>query len=137
MKSDRDTDFSRFKTYAWEHGWQAYDKTVHTNIVAAVDHELGALGLVKQPEGSGDRSSPMRRCAASTSTSTRSRPTATTVGGYNVGTLVVLLLEPGTRKELFRGRVDKPIETDAERVKPIVDAAVAEMFAKYPTRSRK
>jgi hypothetical protein len=46
----------------------------------------------------------------------------------------VLLLDPGTRNELFRGRVDKPIVLEPEKVQPVVDSAVTEMFAKYPTR---
>lgn len=138
VKADRDADFSRFKSYSWEHGWQAYDKAVHAAIMAAVDRELGTLGLVKQPDGAADllvTYASLRRIDVDLN----SKPTDGNGGRrqYDVGTLVVLLLEPGTRKELFRGRVDKPIETDADQVKPIIDGAVAEIFAKYPTRSRK
>jgi hypothetical protein len=56
---------------------------------------------------------------------------------YDVGTLLVLVLEPGTRKELFRARGDQPIEAEPEKLQAAIDAMVAEIFAKYPTRTRK
>ncbi len=138
VTADKDTNFAAFKSYSWEHGWQAYDKTVHADIMAAIDRELAALGLVKKPEGAGDllvTYASLRRIdvdlKAKTSEANGRLPE------YHVGTLVVLLLEKGTRKELFRGRVDKPIELEVARVKPIIDEAVAAMFAKYPTRTGK
>ena len=135
VKADDKTDFSKLKTYTWEHGWQATDKTVHEQIMAAIDRELGTVGLAKKPSGPADvlvTYASLRRIDVDLN----SKPTAGegTRRQYDVGSLVVLLLEPQTRKELFRARVDQPIEADAEKVKPIIDAAVKEMFAKYPGR---
>ncbi len=48
---DKGTDFSKLKTYTWEHGWQAFDKSAHEQIQAAVDRELGALGYQKRESG--------------------------------------------------------------------------------------
>jgi len=136
--ADKDTDFSTFKTYTWEPGWQTYDKAVHAQIVAAVDRELAALGLSKQASGPSDvvvTYASLRR----TDVDLNSKPTVGHGGRkqYDVGTLVLLLREPETRKELFRARVDKPIEAEPAKMQAVIDSAIAEMFAKYPTRLRK
>jgi hypothetical protein len=55
----------------------------------------------------------------------------------DVGSLLIQMLEPGTGKELFHGRVDKPIDTDPEQLTAAINAAVADVFAKYPTRTKK
>jgi hypothetical protein len=138
VTADKGANFSAYKTYKWEHGWQAYDKAVDASITGAIDRELSGVGLSKA-DGTPDvlvTYASLRRVDVDL----KSKPTDGNGGRrqYDVGTLVVLLLEPGTRKELFRGRVDKPIEvTSSDGVKPIIDGAVAEMFAKYPTRQKK
>jgi hypothetical protein len=45
--------------------------------------------------------------------------------------------EPGTGKELLRGKVDKPIELSPDKLHDVIDGVVTEIFAKYPTRTRK
>ena len=139
VTADKGTNFAGFKSYAWEHGWQAYDKQVDADIKAAVDRELGGLGLAKKDSG-GDlivTYATLRRVDVDLNSKPTSADGKSGLKQFDVGTLVVLLLEPGTRKELFRGRVDKPIEIDRDHVKAIVDAAVTDMFAKYPTRVKK
>ena len=137
VKADEKADFSKFKTYTWEHGWQAYDKTVNANILAAVDRELAGVGLTKKASGPGDlivTYASLRRIDVDTNAKQEADGMRRQ---YDVGSLVVLLLEPGTRKELFRARVDQPIELDApDKVKSVIDSAVAEMFAKYPTKRK-
>jgi hypothetical protein len=56
---------------------------------------------------------------------------------YTVGTLVVVMRESANDKEVFRARVKKPIELTPDKIKVIIDDVVAEMFAQYPTRTRK
>ena len=56
---------------------------------------------------------------------------------YTVGSLVVVMRELATSKEVFRARVSKPIELAPDKIKATIDEVVAEMFAKYPTRTRK
>src|SRR3954465_2362150 len=104
VKVDDKTDFAALKTYKWEHGWQTYDKRVHQGILAAVDRELAAAGLTKKASGPADllvTYASLRRIAGDLN----AKPAAGdgTHPQYDVGTLVVLLLEPGSRKELFRG----------------------------------
>jgi hypothetical protein len=137
VKTDGKTEFAKFKTYTWEHGWQTYDQRVHQGILAAVDRELAAAGLTKKEAGPADllvTYASLRR----TDVDLDSKTTAAdgTRRQYDVGTLIVLLLEPGSRKELFRGRVDTPIVVDSDKVIAIVDSTVNDMFAKYPTKKK-
>jgi len=132
-------DFSKFKTYQWEHGWQSPDKKIHEGIVAALDRELAAVGLEKKTGGTTDllvTYASLRRIDVDLD----SKPTDGEAGRrqYDVGTLVVLLLEPGTRKELFRARVDKPIVlNDPAQAQAILDTTMTEIFQKYPTKAKK
>ncbi len=135
-RADKHTDFSRLKTYAWEPGgWTAFDPGAHERIVAAVDRELAALGFTKATEedcdvtvvyGSITRTDVDLKAKAVGPE--KVRPT------YPVASLVILLHEPGTQKELFRARADTPI--DPGRLDAVIDRQVRAMFARYPTRLR-
>ena len=52
--ADKGTDFSKIKTYTWEHGWQSPDKQIHEMITGAIDRELAASGLQKKASGPAD-----------------------------------------------------------------------------------
>jgi hypothetical protein len=137
VTADRKTDFKAFKSYAWDAaGYPAMDKSVHQQIVDAVDRELKGLGLEKRTSGPADVMllyGSQRR----TDTDTHADAPATNLPTYAVGTLVVLMREPTSRKEVFRARVDKPIDLAPDKIKATIDEVVAEMFAKYPTRTRR
>jgi hypothetical protein len=137
VTTDRKADFSAFKSYTWDTaGYPAMDKAVHQQIIDAVDRELKGLGLEKRTSAPADvvlLYGAQRR----TDADTRADVPATDLPTYPVGTLVVLMREPETRKEVFRGRVDKPIDLAPDKIKATIDDVVAEMFAKYPTRTKK
>jgi hypothetical protein len=137
VTADRKADFTAFKSYAWDTaGYPAMDKAVHQQIVDAVDRELKGLGLEKRTSEPADvvlLYGAQRR----TDTDTHADAPATNLPTYAVGTLVVLMREPGTRREVFRGRVDKPIDLAPDKIKGTIDEVVAEMFAKYPTRTKR
>jgi hypothetical protein len=137
VTADRKADFSAFKSYAWDAaGYPAMDKAVHQQIVDAVDRELKGLGLEKRASGPADlqlRYGAQRR----TDADTHADAAATNLPTYPVGTLVVLLRESGSGREVYRARVDKPIDLAPDKIKATIDDVVAEMFAKYPTRARK
>ncbi len=127
------TDFTRLKTHVWEPGWTAFDPAAHEQIVAAVDRELTSLGFTKgTPE----------TCNVTVSYASIRRSDVNLKAHapegkrpmYPVASLVVLLREPGTHKELFKVRADTPISLDAENIATSIDTQVSEMFAKYPTR---
>ena len=137
VTADRKADFSAFKSYAWDDaGYPAMDKTVHQQIVDAVDRELKGLGLEKRASGQTDlqlRYGAQRR----TDADTHADAPATNLPTYPVGTLVVLLRESGSGKEVYRARMDKPIDLAPDKIKATIDEVVTEMFAKYPTRAKK
>ena len=56
---------------------------------------------------------------------------------YDVGTLVVLLLDPGNEQELWRGRADMPLAADRSALFAQVDRAISKMFSKYPSHRRR
>jgi hypothetical protein len=137
VKADDTADFTKFRSYVWEAGWESFDKTVHKQIVAAVDRELAGLGFEKKTSGPADvllTYATVQR----TDADLKAKPTREgELPQHAVGSLVVLVLEPGTRKEFFRARGDQPIETEPAKLQAVIDAMVTEMFAKYPTRTRK
>mgnify|MGYP003577446575 CR=1 FL=1 len=50
---------------------------------------------------------------------------------------MVALLDPANRRRLLQLRTDKPIDAKSDQLEPTINAAVAEMFAQYPTRTKK
>ena len=134
-KADKSTDFSALKTYVWEPGWQSYDVEVHQQIIAAVDRELAGLGFTKGTPEACDVTvvyATVRR--DDVDLKTKERTAEGLEPRYPVVTIVVLMREPGTHKELFRARADAKIELDIEAIRKVVDDQVAKMFARYPTR---
>lgn len=129
--SEAKVDFTKFKLYSWTAGQPAPLKSIDQQIVAAIDTELGKLGMSKAASGPGDvlvGYGSLRR------TDVQAKPdTAGNVSQYSVGTLYVVMLEPGTRRKLLELRLDKPIETDMTKAKTTIDGAVAELFTQYPT----
>ena len=132
--ADKNTDFKTLKTYVWEPGWHSHDKKVHGQIVSAIDRELKALGFQLKASGPSDvvvKYAALRRIDVEVNT----------LGGvdqarrqFDVGSLLVLMLHPGTGAELLRARLDKPIDVAQDKIEATVNSAVAEIFAKYPTK---
>jgi hypothetical protein len=134
-KADPHTDFSKLTTYSWEAGWIASDRETHEHVVAAINRELVSLGLREGVSGKSDvtvsyyslRRNDMN-LDSNASTPKHPRPI------FPVGTLIVVIRETGTRRELFRARADAPIDLDSAQLNAIIDEKVAGMFALYPTR---
>ncbi len=73
-----------------------------------------------------------------TDVETNSKPDATgAMKRYEVGSVYVVMFEPGTRNPILRLRLDKPLEMDPAKAEATINAAVAELFTKYPTRRPK
>jgi hypothetical protein len=136
VQIDKKTDFAKVKTYTWTTRYSAFDKDVHTQIVAAFDRELARLGLTKQDSGAGDVIvvyDAQRRTDTDPSVKAApdgSRPT------FAVGTLVFRMLDPGGQRILFGARLDNAISLDREQLAEQIDQAAAALLAKYPARVR-
>jgi hypothetical protein len=137
VRAEKDVDFAKLKTYSWTQGQPSANKTIDAQIVAAVDRELSALGMTKAASGPGDVLAAYYSLSR-TDVDVKAKPDDKGVSpSYSVGTLMVALLEPGSRRRLLRLRIDKPIDAEPARLEATINAAVAELFAKYPTRQHK
>jgi len=132
---DKGAPFAVLKTYAWTPGWSAFLWPVDLQIVTAVDREMERLGFVKVESGPSDvlvtyaavqRTDVDLKMKMADNSKLRRE--------YRVGTLVVVLREPRTYRELFRGRGDTPLASDAAGVADQIDRMVARIFERYPTR---
>jgi hypothetical protein len=132
-KAHKHFDFSSLKTYCWNTTWPSYDKSLDRAIVLAVDRELTARGLTRQAAEPCDVIATYASVQR-TDVDLDSKPIPGTKlrQQYDVGTLVVLLKRPQSGIELFRGRVDTPLEAGLSKREAQVNAAIAEMFEEYP-----
>jgi hypothetical protein len=133
---DKKADLATFKSYSWGNSQPAATKSADDQIVAAIDKELKALGMTKVTSGPGDVQvayTAVRR----TDVDPKAAPTAS--GGqpqYAVGTLSVILTNPTSKERILELRLDKPIDTDASQAEATLNAAVAELFTRYPTKKK-
>lgn len=135
VKVAKAAPLAKAKTYSWTASQPSPIKTIDAQIVAAVDRELGALGYTKAVSGKGDV---LATYASLSRTDVDLKSKADKNGArkeFPVGTLVVDLRDPATRQPVFRVRVDTPIDTEPDKLEANINAAVAAIFAKYPTAS--
>lgn len=136
VTAEKNVEFAKFKSYSWTRGQPSPNKNIDAQIVAAVERELSGLPMTKATTGSGDV---LVAYYALSRTDIDPRAKADAQGNdpeYQVGTLSVALLDPGSRQSLLRLRVDKPINAEPAILRMEIDLAVKEMFASYPTRKR-
>jgi len=137
VTADKHVDFAKFKTYSWTSGQPSADKQIDARVVAAVDRELGLLGMTKATSGPGDVLATYYSLSR-TDVNVKAKPDSEgRLPQYSVGTLVVALLDPESRQRLLRLRIDEPIDTEPAKLDATIDGAVAAIFAKYPTRRHK
>jgi hypothetical protein len=135
VKADDHVDFAALHTYAWTSGWEMFDPTIDRHIVVAVDRELASLGLVRRQGPPCDvlvAYGALRR--TDVDTHTRVDGKGTPFVEHPVGTLVVRMLEPGSRREWLRARADVPADEERGSLDAQVDDIVRRMFRRYPTR---
>jgi Domain of unknown function (DUF4136) len=137
VTADKHVDYAKFKTYSWTPGQPSADKRIDARVVAAVDRELGALGMTKATSGPVDVLVTYYSLSR-TDVNVKAKPDAEgRFPQYWVGSLVVALLDPDSQQQLLRLRIDEPIDIEPAKLDATIDAAAAALFAKYPTRRRK
>jgi hypothetical protein len=136
VTAEKGVDFSKFTTYTWTTGQPSAVQAIDAQIIAAVDHELAALGMTKAASGPGDVLTAYYSLTR-TDVDLKAKAKQGSRPEYSVGTLMVALLDPSSRQRLLRLRVDKPIDTDPAGLEAAIHSAVADLFAKYPTRTAK
>ena len=151
---DRNADFSRYKTYSWER--------VHTQnplwvdrIKGAVNSALAAKGWT-QVESGGDVSVMAMEMTKEHRTLNTYYDTfnggwgwrwgggfgndgfsTTTEETYKVGTLVVDLFDPSTKKLIWRGSASDTLSNKSDKNIKNLDRSVLKMFDHFPPQTSK
>lgn len=131
---DRQTDFSKVKTYAWLESHLVADAELHARIVAAVDRELGALGMTKNTSGSSDVFVTYEAYGRTEVKVDAKKITKHTKPTYDVGILVVSVIAPTAMTPVLELRAETPVDPTVRTA--AVDETVAAMFKLYPRRRR-
>ncbi len=140
---DKTVDFAKFHTYSLEMGQPAIVKEVDARIVADIEAELKALGLMKASSGSGDiivTYYSVTRTDVNLATfdeqpkAGAQRKSAET---YKVGTLVVDVKPASKATPAWRAKVEGVLKGDPATQLRTVDQAVIGIFFVYPTRMGK
>ena len=143
---DREANFSQYKTYSWEKV-QTQDSLWVDRIKEAVNTDLAAKGWIPVQSG-GDISV----VAIATTQNQQTLDTfydgfgggwrwrgfggfgdsTTTVETYKVGTLVVDLFDPKTKKLIWRGSASDALSNKSDRNIRNLDKGVQKMFDHFP-----
>ncbi len=152
---DKSIDFTKYKTYAWKEGTPAANPLNEDRVHKAVNAALAQDGL-KEVEGEAD-------CYVYTHTTGKGAQsvsidhfgyggyygwggwggaygtTSVNVSNYIEGTLLVDIVDGGTKQLAWRGLASKALfpDTKPEKVEQIINKAVTQMFAKFPPKPAK
>lgn len=143
---DKDADFTRYKTFDWAPGQQPTANPVnHIRITRAVERELAARGLQRQMEAPDLRVAYLAKIekkikgqSYQTESPWRATPDLRTVVDFKrveEGTLIVELIDAGTKLTVWRGVATQPVPPPDE-VGPVIDRTVTELLAEYPPKTR-
>jgi hypothetical protein len=148
---DRSTDFSRFRTYTWVPGTLVEDEFNHQRIMAAVDAQLAAKGMVKVQAG--DIADLLVAYHASFDRDLQINASSTDFGGgwggYRFGsnrsgtarvqevlngTLIVDMVDARDQTIVWRGIASKEIDMKADPAKrdKNMNKAAEKLFKHYP-----
>lgn len=144
---DKTTDFSSLRTYAWVPGTNLPDALNHRRIVAAVDAQLAAKGLVKAAAALAP--DVLVAYHASFDRDLQVTGFSSGWGGYRfpgsrsgiarteeilTGTLIVDLVKASTRTIIWRGMATKDVDVDAspEKRDRNINRAAEKIFKHYP-----
>jgi len=128
-------DATAVKTYTWTPGRPSTDKGIDGQIIAAVDRELASVGLKPAAAGAPDVFVTYYSVSR-TDVDVKAKPDEKGLRPERtVGSLVVALLDPASRKPVVQLRIDRPVERSD--IEGSVNTLVTELFTKYPTRDAK
>lgn len=150
---DRGVDFTRYRTYSWEHV-ETKDQLVVDRIKIAVNVALTARGWV-QVESGGDVSIVAVQVTSNQETLNTFyngfgggwgwrrfggggfAEATTTIETYKVGTVVIDLFDGKTKKLLWRGSSSDTLSNNSDKNIKNLDKGVEKMFRQFPPDSGK
>jgi hypothetical protein len=130
VKVSKAAALAKAKTYKWVVSQPSFNKEADKQIVAAVDRELQARGLTKTATSPADLAVTYASLSR-TDVDLKSKGKNGQLKEISVGTLVVDVRNPANQP-LFRVRMDTPIDNDPAKLEAAINAAVTEMFERYP-----
>lgn len=142
-EQDWDTDFARYRTYAWSRGVPARDPSIESQIHAAVDFELPFKGLEKVEATSSPDLYVSTYASVEqqvvdqvgyevgTSGAARSRAAVLTLP---TGALAVDLVDATSGKLIWRGQVTKALDHQVSEA--TLRKVVRDVFRQYPQKPR-
>jgi len=132
---EKNFDAAAVKTYAWTPGRPSTDKGIDGQIIAAVDRELATVGLKPAAAGTPDVFVTYYSVSR-TDVDVKAKPDEKGMRPERaVGSLVVALLDPVSRKPVVQLRIDRPV--DRSDIEGSINTLVPELFTKYPARDVK
>jgi hypothetical protein len=146
---DSSADFTRFKTYSWVRGHPVEDELNHRRVVAAIDSQLGLKGLRKVERDS--HPDLLVAYHASFNRTIEVNGLSSGFGGFRfggsrsgtarvdelvIGTLIVDMVNAGSRTIVWRGVARKEIDpnADPERRERNINKAAEKLFRNYPPK---
>jgi hypothetical protein len=138
-EQDWDTDFARYRTYAWSKGAPARDPTIESRIHAAVDFELPFKGLEKVETASSpdlyistyasveEQVIDQLGYEVGTSGAATSRTGVLTLP---TGTLVIDLVDARSGKLVWRGQATKALDHQVSEA--TLRKVARDIFRQYP-----
>lgn len=152
--SDPVTDFSNYKTYAWDQGMLG-NPIIRQHIITAVDNEMRAKGLRKvdtEPDlivsslasTESDLTVTNPSWAPALNSIATGIPASSQAWPVTKGSLFINILDAKTRNEVWRGTATHTLENgptgdlvrDAKTVEKPINKAVQKMFKKFPPQSK-
>lgn len=138
----RGTDFSKFKTYAWEQSQNPIrDPLWNQRVIGMIDEQMAAKGLQKvAPEAKPDLfvmySAGIRQNVSWQGFRTGVFMASGSISQNieNEGTLVVDLADPQQKTIVWRGMSEQTLSNKSEKNIEKVQKIVSKMFAKYPPK---
>ena len=162
---DKNTDFSKFKTYAFVEGTSTPETLTNQRIESAIEAQLAAKGLTRV-QGNADLTV-VFHCAVKQQTQLNT----TNLGGWGwgpgwgrgwgwgggwrggwgglggnaitqveqipVGTLIVDIGDSASKKYVWRGTATKTLSSDQAKNEKTIDQEVKKMFEKFPPKVKK
>jgi hypothetical protein len=146
---DRRADFGRYRTYAWTRGTELADQLNHARVVRSIETQLGVKGLAKvdandRPDllvayhTSFDKNLQINAWSSGFGPARFGgmRSGTATTQEILTGTLVVDLLDAGTKSIVWRGQASGDLDPAAKPDKrdKNINKATAKLFKNYPPR---
>jgi hypothetical protein len=140
VEFDREADFSRYTTYSWGEGTPGRRPGVQELIVAAIDRELAARGLIKVDQGGSlnvlthalvDKHT-LEKLADPTYFKFWSGVNIVDPRTLKAGSLVVDLQDAGSEQIIWRGLATATVDRTFKKLGKKIDKVVAKMFRQFP-----